>query len=123
MDLSEIATKYPSLSCALSTSSIVISILLYFLSSAAKETNLVRQLIHLGCLANNCLNDSAGLIGTFSSTVIVLSSAPSSLYVVPPAVVWIWTGTLYFVGWYSAIVSTHVSCVFPFVRSNIFHSL
>ena len=83
----------------------------------------MRLLIHLGCSASNCSNNSTGLIGTFSSKAVVLSSAPSSLYVVPPAVVWIWTGILYFVGCYSAIVSTHVSCVFPFVRYNIFHLL
>ena len=83
----------------------------------------MRSLIHLGCSASNRFNDSAGPLGTFSSTAVVSSSAPNSLYVTPSAAVWILTGVLNFVGWYSAIVSTHVSCVFPFVCSNIFHSL
>ena len=97
-DPSDTATKCPSLSCARSTSSIVMSILLYLLSSAANETNLVRSLIHLGCSASNRSNNSGGPIGTFSSTAIVSSSAPNSLYVAPPAVDRIWTGMLCFVG-------------------------
>ena len=46
----------------------------------------------------------------------ILSSDSSSLYIVHFAAVLIQTGTLCFFGWYSLIVSIHVSCVPLFVR-------
>ena len=76
---SDTAIKCPSLLCAQSTSSIVMSIHLYLLSSAANETNLVKSPIHLDCLASNRSNDSAGPLGTFSSTAVVSSSAPGDI--------------------------------------------
>ena len=86
-------------------------------------TNLIRLLINAGCSANSCSNDSAGPIGMSLFIVFVSSSAPSSLYIFPPAVVWIRTGVLYFVGWYSLVVSIHINYVPLFVRSYIFHSV
>ena len=96
-DPSDTVIKYPSLSCALSISSIVLSILPYLLASGTKVTNLVRSLIHFGCSTNSCLNDSTGPIGTSLSIVVVSSSALSSLYIFSPAVMWIQTGVLHFV--------------------------
>ena len=83
----------------------------------------MRSLIHAGYSDNSCSNDSAGPVGNSLFILSISSSAPSSLYIFPPADVWIQTGVLYFVGWYSSVVSIHVNCVPLFVRSNIFHSI
>ena len=80
--------------------------------SGAKVKNSMRSLIHGGWSTVSCSNDSAGPSGNLSS---ILSSDPSSLYIVPLAAVWIRTGTLCFVGWYSLIVSIHFSYVPLFV--------
>ena len=119
-DLSDTAIEYPSLSCALSTSSIVVAILPYFLWFGANVTNSIRSLIHAGWSANSCLNDYAG---PSDNSLSILNSTPSSLYTFPPADVWIQTGTLCFVGRYSSVVSIHDNCVPIFVRSYTFHSL
>ena len=80
-DPSDTAIKYSSLSCALSTSSVVVAIIPYFLWSGANVTNLMRSLIHAGLSANSCSNDSAGPFGSSSS---IFSSAPSSLWIFSP---------------------------------------
>ena len=56
------------------------------------------------------------LLGSGSS-LSILSSAPSSLYIFPPTDVWIGTGILCFVGQYSFVVFIYVSCVPLFVCS------
>ena len=111
-DPSETAIKYVSLSLALSTSSMVVSILFHVCLSGENWTNLMRSIIHAGWSVISCSNDYTG---PNDNTLSILSFAPNSLYTVPLAVVLIQTGILCFVGWYSFIVLIHVSCVPLFV--------
>ena len=86
---------------------------MYIRLSGAKVTNSMRSLIHWGWSAISFSNDSADPSGNLSS---ILSSAPSSLYIFPPADVWIQTGILCFVGQYSLVISIHINSVSLFVR-------
>ena len=64
--------KYPSLSCALSTSLIAVAISPYFLWSGANVTHLMKFLIHVGWSTSSCSNDSGGPSDIFCLFLVLL---------------------------------------------------
>ena len=85
IDPSDTGIIYPFLSCTLSMSSIVVSILLYVFWSGVNVTNLMISMINTGWSVTSCSNNSGGPAGNADNALSNFSSNSSSLYTFLPA--------------------------------------